>query len=136
MKSLKIVFAFVAMFLAASFVNAQTKTEWKEKTEFHKVMSQTFHPAEEGNYAPIRSRINELVEKAEAFRNSQIPAEFANQKAIKNNLKKLAKQTKAFRKKINKGATDEQLKDDFMALHDTFHQVVGLCTAEDKHDEH
>jgi len=136
MKSLKIVFAFVAMFLAASFVNAQVKTEWKEKTEFHKVMSQTFHPAEEGNYAPIRSRINELVEKAEAFKNSQIPAEFTNQKAIKSNLKKLAKQTKNFRKKINKGATDEQLKDDFMALHDTFHQVVGLCTAEDKHDEH
>lgn len=124
------------MFLAASFVNAQVKTEWKEKTEFHKVMSQTFHPAEEGNYAPIRSRINELVEKAEAFKNSQIPAEFTNQKAIKSNLKKLAKQTKNFRKKINKGATDEQLKDDFMALHDTFHQVVGLCTAEDKHDEH
>lgn len=136
MKSLKIVFAFVAMFIAASFVNAQVKTEWKEKTEFHKVMSQTFHPAEEGNYAPIRSRINELVEKAEAFKNSQIPAEFTNQKAIKSNLKKLAKQTKNFRKKINKGATDEQLKDDFMALHDTFHQVVGLCTAEDKHDEH
>lgn len=136
MKSLKVLLTFVTMFLVAGFVNAQTKTVWKEKTEFHKVMSQTFHPAEEGNYAPIRNRINELVEKADAFKNSQIPAEFTNQKAIKSNLKKLAKQTKTFRKKINTGATDEQLKDDFMALHDTFHQVVGLCTAEDNHDEH
>ena len=32
-------------------VSAQT-SEWKEKTEFHKVMSKHFIPAEEGNFAP------------------------------------------------------------------------------------
>lgn len=133
MKSFKTLFTVLALVLMANFSSAQAKNDWKEKNDFHKVMSQTFHPAEEGNFAPIRSRINEMLDKAEAFKNSEIPAEFSHQKEIKNNLKKLVKQTKSFKKKINKGASDADLKADFIALHDTFHQVVGLCKAEDEH---
>ena len=132
MKNIKFLFAAVVLFFVSTFVSAQVK-DWKEKNEFHKVMSITFHPAEEGNFAPIRSRINEMLDKAEAFKNSEIPAEFSHQKEIKNNLKKLVKQTKSFKKKINKGVSDADLKADFIALHDTFHQVVGLCKAEDEH---
>lgn len=133
MKSFKTLFTVLALVLMANFSSAQAKNDWKEKNDFHKVMSQTFHPAEEGNFAPIRSRINEMLDKAEAFKNSEIPAEFSHQKEIKNNLKKLVKQTKSFKKKINKGVSDADLKADFIALHDTFHQVVGLCKAEDGH---
>lgn len=133
MKSFKTLFTVLALVLMANFSSAQAKNDWKEKNDFHKVMSQTFHPAEEGNFAPIRSRINEMLDKAEAFKNSEIPAEFSHQKEIKNNLKKLVKQTKSFKKKINKGVSDADLKADFIALHDTFHQVVGLCKAEDEH---
>ena len=133
MKSFKTLFTVLALVLMANFSSAQAKNDWKEKNDFHKVMSQTFHPAEEGNFAPIRSRINEMLDKAEAFKNSEIPAEFSHQKEIKNNLKKLVKQTKSFKKKINKGVSDANLKADFIALHDTFHQVVGLCKAEDEH---
>ena len=133
MKSFKTLFTVLALVLMANFSSAQAKNDWKEKNDFHKVMSQTFHPAEEGNFAPIRSRINEMLDKSEAFKNSEIPAEFSHQKEIKNNLKKLVKQTKSFKKKINKGASDADLKADFIALHDTFHQVVGLCKAEDEH---
>ena len=132
MKSFKTLFTVLALVLMANFSSAQAKNDWNEKNDFHKVMSQTFHPAEEGNFAPIRSRINEMLDKAEAFKNSEIPAEFSHQKEIKNNLKKLVKQTKSFKKKINKGASDANLKADFIALHDTFHQVVGLCKAEDE----
>ncbi len=133
MKSFKTLFTVLALVLMANFSSAQAKNDWNEKNDFHKVMSQTFHPAEEGNFAPIRSRINEMLDKAEAFKNSEIPAEFSHQKEIKNNLKKLVKQTKSFKKKINKGASDANLKADFIVLHDTFHQVVGLCKAEDEH---
>ena len=133
MKSFKTLFTVLALVLMANFSSAQAKNDWKEKNDFHKVMSQTFHPAEEGNFAPIRSRINEMLDKAEAFKNSEIPAEFSHQKEIKNNLKKLVKQTKSFKKKINKGVSDADLKADFIALHDTFHQVVGICKAEDEH---
>ncbi len=133
MKSFKTLSTVLAFVLMANIALAQTKNDWKEKNDFHKVMSQTFHPAEEGDFAPIRSRINEMVDKAEAFKNAKIPDGFNHQKEIKNNLKKLVKQTKSFRKKINNGLSDADLKSDFIALHDVFHQVVGLCNAEDQH---
>ena len=79
MKKIKFLFTVMAVFFMSQVVSAQT-SEWKEKTEFHKIMSQ------------------------------------------------------AFNKKIKSGASDEALKNDFMALHDTFHTIVGLCKAEDEHE--
>ena len=67
----------MAVFFMSQVVSAQT-SEWKEKTEFHKIMSHTFHSAEEGNFAPIKSRIDEMETKAVAFKNSEIPADFGN----------------------------------------------------------
>ena len=61
---------------------AQNKTEWKELSAFHGVMSQTFHPAEEGDLKPIRERSGELVEKAKAWKASAIPADYTDVKGI------------------------------------------------------
>ena len=36
------------------------KEHWPELMHFHKVLAQTFHPAEKGNYNPIRDRSGEL----------------------------------------------------------------------------
>ena len=37
---------------------AQSKLQdWNELKDFHKVMAQTFHPSEEGNLEPIKTRI-------------------------------------------------------------------------------
>ena len=83
----------MAVFFMSQVVSAQT-SEWKEKTEFHKIMSHTFHSAEEGNFAPIKSRIDEMQTKAGAIKNSEIPAAFGNKNAIKKSLKKLVKETK------------------------------------------
>ena len=62
------------------------------------------------------------------------PGEAGIQERSMKMLKKLVKETKAFNKKIKSGASDEALKNDFMALHDTFHTIVGLCKAEDEHE--
>lgn len=134
MKTFKILFTIFAIFLLNAQVSAKGKYKWPEKDAFHEVMSHTFHPAEEGDFAPIRSRIDEMVTKAIAFKNSEIPSYFENKTKIRKSLKKLVKQTKAFSKKIKSGASDADLKEDFMALHDTFHTVVGLCKAEDEHN--
>ena len=60
--------AIFFMAVIAATVSAQTATNgqtaskssstenWKELKEFHKVMAQTFHPMEEGDYKPIRQR--------------------------------------------------------------------------------
>ena len=128
MKNIKFLFAAVALFFVSTFVSAQVK-DWKEKNEFHKVMSTTFHPAEEGNLAPIKSKIGEMQEKAIAFQKSVIPADVVNKKEVQKNLKDLVKGTKSLNKKIKANASDEVIKNDLTSLHDVFHKIVGLCSA-------
>lgn len=78
MKYLKLLILSSLLFLVNTFADAQTKTDWKEKDQFHTVMSQTFHPAEEGNFKPIRARIDEMLSKAQAWQKSSIPSAFKN----------------------------------------------------------
>lgn len=111
---------------AANFCFAQAPVEWKEKDDFHKVMSTTFHPMEDGNFNPIKEKIQEMYEKAVAWQKSAIPAGVDKKKA-KKVLKKLVKETKALNDKIKAGATDEVIKTDLTKLHDIFHELVGLC---------
>ena len=132
MKNIKFLFVAIALFFI-SFASTQDK-DWKEKNEFHKVMSQTFHPAEEGNLAPIKSKIAEMQANAVAFQKSEIPAELPNKEEIKKNLDELVNGTKVLAKKIKKNASDEVIKTQLTALHDVFHKIVGLCSAEDKHE--
>lgn len=111
---------------AANFSFAQAPVEWKEKDDFHKVMSTTFHPMEDGNFNPIKEKSQEMYEKAVAWQKSAIPAGVDKKKA-KKVLKKLVKETKALNDKIKAGATDEVIKTDLTKLHDIFHELVGLC---------
>lgn len=111
---------------AANFCFAQAPVEWKEKDDFHKVMSTTFHPMEDGNFNPIKEKSQEMYEKAVAWQKSAIPAGVDKKKA-KKVLKKLVKETKALNDKIKAGATDEVIKTDLTRLHDIFHELVGLC---------
>ncbi len=106
--------------------------DWSELKEFHKVMSQTFHPSEEGNLTPIKTRSAELMEKAEVLKNSTIPAEFDNKK-VKAALKKLAADSEKLHKRIQKNAKDEDVKKGMSDLHDVFHEIIGLCSNEAAH---
>lgn len=133
-----IALAFIALItLTANSVMAQSKMQdWKELKEFHKVMSQTFHPSEEGNLEPIKSRIGEMVQKADALKASAIPAYFNNKK-VKKAVAQLAKDSKKLQAKIAAGATDAEITTSLTKLHDVFHKIVGLCSeTEDHGDEH
>lgn len=112
---------------------AQNKTEWKELSAFHGVMSQTFHPAEEGDLKPIRERSGELVEKAKAWKASAIPADYTDVKGIQESLNALVDGSIKLDAKIKAGAKDEEIVKDLSALHDVFHTIVGLCRP--GHDE-
>ncbi len=102
-------------------------TQWKEQSAFHTVMSQTFHPAEEGDYKPIRARSGEMVEKAKAWQASTIPSGYKEVKGIKENLAALVDGSSKLDAKIKAGAKDEEVLKDLSALHDVFHTIVGLC---------
>lgn len=133
MKNLTALFVLALLILVSSIASSQTKVEWKEKDNFHGIMSETFHPAEDGDFNPIRTRCGEMVEKALAWQKSAIPAEFANVAGIQENLSKLVAGSEALNTKIKANCTDAEIITDLTALHDIFHSVVGLCKTNDKH---
>ncbi len=113
--------------MVAFYIYQNNKVEWLEKDEYHKVMSQTFHPAEDGNLDPIRKRSGEMVEKAIKWQQSNIPAEFKNTMDIKDNLNKLVNGSLQLDVKIKANAPDTTIKADLTGLHEVFHDIVGMC---------
>lgn len=106
--------------------------EWSALKTFHGIMSQTFHPAEEGNLAPIKTRSAEMVEKATQLANSEIPADFKTEK-ISTAVTKLKEGSQSLHALIQRAtATDAEITFSLTALHDVFHEIVGLCR--EKHD--
>ncbi len=137
---LSISLMFLASMFFATTTNAQDKKtqkadSWPEKAAFHAVMSTTFHPAEEGNLQPIKTRSEELVKAATAWMNSTPPAEF-NKPEIKEKLKYLYAESVELDRLVKSGAGDEQLKGVLSKLHDRFHEIVGLCRKDGKAEEH
>ena len=106
--------------------------EWPELKEFHKVMSQTFHPSEEGNLEPIKTRSAEMVAKADSLQKSKIPSEF-NKKEVKDAVNKLAIDSKKLHELILAKGTDKVIIKALSDLHDVFHRIVGLCSNEEHH---
>jgi hypothetical protein len=126
---------FFFLGIAISTTNAQSKFDsWQALKDFHKVMSQTFHPSEEGNLQPIKTRSGEMVEKAAALKKSTIPTEF-DKKEVRAAVKQLAKDSKKLDKMIKKNASDAAITKSLSALHDVFHQIVGLCSNQG-HEHH
>lgn len=124
-----------ALILFTVVAFGQNKMEsWPELKTFHGVMSQTFHPSEEGNLVPIKERAGEMLEKAVALQTSKAPAEFATEK-IKAATNKLVIGSKELKMIVDKKESDEAITKKLSALHDVFHEIVGLCMHGDGHDE-
>jgi len=119
------------LFTQLSF--AQSKFDkWPELKSFHGVMSQTFHPSEEGNLQPIKTRSLEMVNKADSLSKSNIPAEF-NKKEVKEAINKLVIDSKKLHELIQNKGNDEEIKKSLSNLHDTFHLIVEKCSHTDEH---
>jgi superoxide dismutase len=102
------------------------KDNWMELKEFHKVMAQTFHPAETDNLEPLKKRSAELMAKSSLLAAAVSPKSL-DKPAIKIALKQLEKQCIEINKLNNKKASNVILKKKITAAHDTFHIVQGLC---------
>ena len=127
MKHLK-TFLVLALFVVSSSVSAQsTFDKWPAIKEFHEVMSQTFHPAEEGNLAPIKARSEEMMNKAAMLLKSDIPTEFRTD-AILASAERLQIKSKALHKLVTSNGADAVILKSITDLHDTFHEIVGLCS--------
>lgn len=123
------ILAIIAFVLTAGSVSAQSMDKWPALKDFHGVMSQTFHPAEEGNLEPIKARSEELMNKAAALLKSDIPADFRTP-AILASAEKLQMKTKALHKLVTAKAADAEITKSLTDAHNIFHEIVGLCTGE------
>lgn len=132
MQNLFFIFAFVGSALFTNVTIGQSKFDkWPELKTFHGVMSQTFHPSEEGDLKPIKSRVGEFLEKAEALRTSNIPAEFTKA-SVKEATDALVKEAKELKALIEKGGKDDDIAKALNHLHDTFHTIVERCNKNDE----
>ena len=120
----------MVLFFTMHTLSAQSLSEkWPAIKEFHGVMSTTFHPAEEGNLEPIKTRSLEMVEKANALDVTTMPKEFSNDK-IKDAVARLQKGAKELHQLVTEKVKDEVLVEKLTSLHDVFHEIVGLCKNE------
>jgi superoxide dismutase len=107
------------------------KDNWLAIKDFHKVMAQTFHPAEEKNFAPLRTRSGELYAKAILLKNSTPPAS-ANNERVQEALARLEKQCLEIHTLVQKPsknieAQNALLLEKITKAHDIKRQVEGLC---------
>ena len=124
-------FALVMLLSVPAFSQTQQKKPvWAELKQFHTVMSSTFHPAEEGNLAPLRERAGELFQAAQKWQEAEIPAGFKKEET-KATLKELVIKCGAVMKGVEARKTDADLTRLITEAHDVFHKIVGECRETD-----
>lgn len=132
-KKMKIkVLSIIVFLVTLHTASAQTALDkWPAIKEFHTVMSQTFHPAEEGNLEPIKARSQEMLTKADALLQSDIPAEFRTKNMLAT-IEKLEVGAKELHILVTSKADDTAITKAITALHDQYHQVVGMCSGSEQ----
>ncbi len=118
-----LLFSVAAVLSIASYAQ---QAEWKQMTEFHGVMSKTFHPAEDGNLKPTKENAAALVEKAKTWEASVVPAGY-DAKAAKPILKKLVENCTAVEVGVKAKKSDKELVALMTIAHDTFHEFAEKC---------
>lgn len=126
MKNHLIYCLFFALAWAPQSLFSQAKATWQEMYDFHEVMSTTFHPAEEGNLAPLREKAGQLVQRAQAWQKSAVPAGYKAAQTS-DTLKRLVKQCKAVQKAVKKKKSDAELTAMITTAHDIFHEIMEKC---------
>lgn len=129
------IFSFVALLAALTLSNIThaQKAAWKEMDDFHTVMGGTFHPAEEGNFQPIKTKSQEMIDKAVAWQKSTAPEGY-NKKAVKGTLKKLVQESKVLDKMVKSGSADKEIFTKLNGLHDIFHEIMEKCSTTEQHN--
>ena len=117
---------FILVLSVLSLSVSAQKAAWKELDDYHAVMSQTFHPAEEGNLQPVITRAVELSEKGAVLKKSAIPADYQKE-GVKTSVDLLAKESAALAKMVKDKKSEAELKKAIFALHDRFHEVMEKC---------
>jgi hypothetical protein len=115
----------LVMIPATSF-SQSSKAQWKEMKSFHSLMSKSFHPTEENNYAPLKEKADSLLMAAKAWQASKIPADYKPEET-RETLDKLVNQCTVLAGAVKANAADEKLKVLISDAHEIFHKIMGEC---------
>ncbi len=126
----KIQLSIVCLLLFTCTFAQKATTTWAQMEKFHSLMSATFHPAEEGNLAPLKQKADSLYIAAKAWKASPIPANF-KQAQTKAALKELVMQCQHISMAVKQKMADGHLKKIITSAHDTFHKISGECRKEE-----
>ena len=102
------------------------KEHWPSLMQFHKVLAQTFHPAEKNDFKPLRTRSSELFAKAILLKASEVPSPLMSPEIL-SAMARLEKQCGVLHKSVRKNSNDKKLLKQMITVHDTFHEIQGLC---------
>ena len=102
------------------------KPSWPEMKTFHSYMASTFHPAEEGNLAPLKAKADSLYLSAKQWSESAIPTNFKPEET-KTELTKLVAQCNIVKEAVSAKKDDKELTKLITEAHDIFHKIVGEC---------
>ncbi|MCC6816277.1 MAG: superoxide dismutase [Saprospiraceae bacterium] len=100
--------------------------DWKEILNFHELLSTSFHSAEKGNFAIIKSQSSKLSSAAQALASSKIPNAFKSPQ-ITSILKSLASEAKTLDKLVKKKSSDKKIMKALNSTHEFFHKIVEEC---------
>jgi hypothetical protein len=113
MKKITLFLFALVTFTAASFAQANkvaTKdAAWPEMKAFHDLMSATFHPAEEGNFAPLKAKVADLYRASKVWVASDVPAQYKTAET-KEVLEKLMIQCHDIWAQVDAKASNAKLK--------------------------
>lgn len=122
-------FCLSFIFFASSFKAYQIDV-WEDLEVFHQAIALTFHPAEDGDFEPIRNDSKELLEAAQNLSKSKLPTYFeksendATKKELLQNIQQLLEQSEALHKLAqDKTTTNEMLLNALKQLHATYHRI-------------
>ncbi len=125
-KALQLAVILAALVPAIGF-GQQSKVNWPQLKTFHEIMSASFHPAEEGNFAPLKANADNLFNAARAWQKSVIPEDQFKLKETKDALRRLTIDCAAVQKAVIANRADAELLRLVTTAHDTYHRIVGEC---------
>lgn len=102
------------------------KSGWTELDAFHKLLQDTWHPAQKGDLRPARDKAAAFVAGAEAWARSKGPATCDNEAARKA-IPGVVADANAYADAAKAGASDDAVKASLKKAHDGFEKVAMPC---------
>jgi superoxide dismutase len=99
---------------------------WKSLKEFHKILSETFHPTEVNDFLPIKNKSSELAMKAINLKQSFIPKMF-NREDITIIIDEIVKKSNELHKLVTRKASNKELGVKLTEIHGLFHKIQEKC---------